>query len=238
MRRALHITLFIIILTVSFNVSGLSLCANERLDLEAVLDNMDAASMDFESIQADITYTRTIFLLDEEDVSEGTLRYKKPKKLRLEFEPPRNEIDISNGEYFWIYKPEEKQVEKYKLAEGDTTELNFFEFGYEGSVEKAKKNYSIEIVSDPDAEGSEENDTGIYILKLTPRPSAVEMPQYNEIILWVDDGIWLPVRMELYESEGEVINRIELWEIKINEPLDDDIFQFEIPDGVEVIEPL
>ncbi len=238
MRRVLHITLFIIILTVSFNVSGLSLCANERLDLEAVLDNMDAASMDFESIQADITYTRTIFLLDEEDVSEGTLRYKKPKKLRLEFEPPRNEIDISNGEYFWIYKPEEKQVEKYKLAEGDTTELNFFEFGYEGSVEKAKKNYSIEIVSDPDAEGSEENDTGIYILKLTPRPSAVEMPQYNEIILWVDDGIWLPVRMELYESEGEVINRIELWEIKINEPLDDDIFQFEIPDGVEVIEPL
>ncbi|MEE9584828.1 MAG: outer membrane lipoprotein carrier protein LolA [Candidatus Brocadiales bacterium] len=238
MRRALHITLFIIILTVSFNVSGLSLCANERLDLEAVLDNMDAASMDFESIQADITYTRTIFLLDEEDVSEGTLRYKKPRKLRLEFEPPRNEIDISNGEYFWIYKPEEKQVEKYKLAEGDTTELNFFEFGYEGSVEKAKKNYSIEIVSDPDAEGSEENDTGIYILKLTPRPSAVEMPQYNEIILWVDDGIWLPVRMELYESEGEVINRIELWEIKINEPLDDDIFQFEIPDGVEVIEPL
>jgi outer membrane lipoprotein-sorting protein len=66
----------------------------------------------------------------------------------------------------------------------------------------------------------------------------MENPQYNEIMLWVDDGLWLPVRMDMYESDGEVINRIELWNIKINEAVDDDVFEFEVPPGVEVIEPL
>lgn len=219
---------------ISLNIICTSLYAGERLDLEAVLERMDTANAELETIQADVTYTRTIFLLDEEDVAEGTLKYKKPRKLRLEFEPPREELNISDGEFFWVYKPEENQVEKYKLANGETTELSFFEFGYEDSVEKAKRHYFIEMVS---ADEAEENE-GIYILKLTPKPSTSEMPQYNEIWLWVDESIWLPIRMELYESEGEVINRIDLWEIRLNEPLDDELFQFEVPEGVELIEPL
>lgn len=237
MPRVLYIIL-VIILTASLSTNSAFLYAGERLDLEAVLDKMDEASLEFETIRAEVTYTRTIFLLDEEDVAEGTLKYKKPRKLRLEFNPPKEELDISDGKFFWVYKPKERQVEKYQLAEGETTELNFFEFGYEGSVQKAKENYFIEMISDTTAEESKGDRKGIYILKLTPKPSATQMPQYNEIRLWIDDGIWLPVRMELYESEGEVINRIELWEININEPLDDEDFQFEVPEGVEVIEPL
>ncbi|MFQ5862132.1 MAG: outer membrane lipoprotein carrier protein LolA [Candidatus Brocadiales bacterium] len=237
MPKALFIIL-VITLTASFSTNSPSLRAGETLDLETVLDEVDAASLKFETIQAQITYTRTIFLLDEEEVAEGTLRYKKPKKLQLKFNPPRDEVDISDGKFFWVYKPKERQVEKYQLAEGDTTELSFFEFGYEGSVEKAKENYFIEMIPDAEAEESEGKNEGIYILKLIPKPSVTQTPQYNEIRLWIDDSIWLPVRMELYESEGEVINRIELWEIEINVSLDDDIFQFDVPEGVEVIEPL
>ncbi|MFQ5957222.1 MAG: outer membrane lipoprotein carrier protein LolA, partial [Candidatus Brocadiales bacterium] len=221
MPKALCIILaFVLTLTLPLNINSPSLYAKEALDLEAVLDEMDAANLGLKTMMAEVTYTRTIFLLDEEEVSEGTLRYKKPRKLRLEFEPPNEEVDVSDGDFFWVYKPKERQVEKYKLAEGETTELNFFEFGYEGSVGKAKENYFIEIISADDAGESEGKNEGIYILKLIPKPSATQMPQYNEIRLWVDDSIWLPVRMELYESEGEVINRIELWEIKINESLD------------------
>lgn len=234
MHKILYIV-FIITLTVFIN--NPAIYAGQRLSLEEVLDNMDVASLEFASIEADVTYTRAIFLLEEEDVAEGTLKYKKPKKLRLEFNPPKEEIDVSDGEFFWVYKPEEKQVEKYQLAEGETTELNFFEFGYEGSVEKAKQNYFIELLPAAEAKDSGGNNEGLYLLKLTPKPSAAEAPQYNEILLWIDDSIWLPVQMELYESDGEVINRIELWNIKINKPIDDDAFRFEVPKGVELVEP-
>lgn len=229
--------LAIVILTAYLNTHAPSLYAEEKLGLEEVLDNMDVASLEFESIESDVTYTRAIFLLNEEDVAVGTLRYKKPKKLRLEFNPPKEEIDVSDGKFFWVYKPEERQVEKYRLAEGETTELNFFEFGYEGSVEKAKENYSIEMLPATATKGHDGNNEGLYLLKLTPKPSATKTPQYNEILLWIDDSLWLPVRMELYESDGEVINRIELRDVKINKPIDDDVFQFEVPKGVKLVEP-
>ncbi|MEK7369226.1 MAG: outer membrane lipoprotein-sorting protein, partial [Planctomycetota bacterium] len=119
----------------------------------------------------------------------------------------------------------------------ETTELNFFEFGYEGSVEKAKENYFIEMLPAAAAKGNDGNNEGLYLLKLTPKPSATRTPQYNEILLWIDDSLWLPVQMELYESDGEVINRIELRDVKINKPIDDDVFQFEVPKGVKLVEP-
>jgi outer membrane lipoprotein-sorting protein len=198
-------------------------------DLESILDEMERANQNFTSLEAEVTYTRSIFLLEEEEVSYGKVRYKKPKKLHMEFESPRDEVDIADGEFLWVYHPQGKQVEKYRLAKGETKELDFFQFGYEGSVIKARENYLIELVS-----GGEENMP--YVLKLTPKEMEPP-PQYSEIRLWVQEGQWLPIRMELYESGGEVINRIELREIKLNRPIKDALFQFTVPEGVEVVEP-
>lgn len=203
--------------------------ASGARDLESILDEIERANQNFTSMEAEVTYTRSIFLLDEEEVSYGKVRYKKPKRLYMEFEPPRDEVDIADGEYLWIYHPQGKQVEKYRLAKGDTKELDFFQFGYEGSVRKARENYYIELVS-------EDIENAPYILKLIPK-GMDPPPQYSEIRLWIEEGLWLPVRMELYESDGEVINRIELRDIKLNLPIKDALFQFTIPEGVEVVEP-
>lgn len=203
--------------------------AAQRKDLETLLEEVDKASQDFKTIEADVTYTRIIFLLEEEETSRGKVRYKKPKKLHLELKPPRDELDISDGEYLWVYRPEAKQVEKYRIAKEETMELNFFEFGYEGSVKKAKENYYIEMINTEEKEG-------LYILKLTPKESETS-PQYSEIRLWIEEGFWLPTQIELYESQGEVINRIVLKNVKMNKSIPDSLFQFVVPEGVEVVEP-
>ena len=203
-------------------------------DLGSVLDEMEKANQSFVSMEAEVIYTRTIFLLEEEEVSDGKVYYQKPKKLRMEFKPPRDEVNVADGEYLWVYHPQVKQVEKYRLGgstagEGETKELDFFQFGYEGSVRKAKENYVIELVSGSGGDAP-------YVLKLTPRVTDPP-PQYMEIRLWVKEGMWLPIRMELYESGGEVINRIELRDIKLNRHLKEALFQFTLPEGVEVVEP-
>ena len=72
-----------------------------------------------------------------------------------------------------------------------------------------------------------------YILDLQPKdPKA----QYSDIRLWVEEGVWLPSRIELYESQGEVVNVIELKNIKLNKGMSDKLFVFDVPRGVEVIE--
>lgn len=200
-------------------------------NMDDVLAEIDKANTAFKTLKADIKFTRTITLLESTETSQGEMHYKKPKKLYLKFHPPRNEINIVDGKYVWVYHPAEKQVEKYEMDKNKHSSqgLDFFEFGYSESVESAKKDYTITL-----REMKEEGKKRFYILNLRPKD---QKSQYSDIRLWVEEGFWLPVRIELYESEGEVINIIELKNIKLNKGMSDKLFIFDAPRGVEVIEP-
>lgn len=200
--------------------------------LDEVLAEIDKANTAFKTLKADITFTRTITLLESTETSQGEMSYKKPKRLYLKFYPPRNEINIVDGKYVWVYHPVEKQVEKYEMDKGkqSSQSLSFFEFGYGESVESAKKDYKITLL-----EMKEDGKKRFYILDLLPKDPK---SQYSDIRLWVEEGFWLPGRIELYESGGEVVNVIELKDIKLNKGMSDKLFIFDVPRGVEVIEPL
>jgi outer membrane lipoprotein-sorting protein len=200
-------------------------------NLDQVLAEIDKANTAFKTLKADITFTRTITLLESTETSQGEMSYKKPKKLYLKFYPPRNEINIVDGKYVWVYHPKEKQAEKYEMDKGkqSSQSLSFFEFGYGESVESAKKDYEITML-----ETKEDGKTRFYILDLRPKDPK---SQYSDIRLWVEEGFWLPGRIELYESEGEVVNVIELKNIKLNKGMSDKLFIFDVPRGVEIIEP-
>src|SRR5574337_964509 len=87
-------------------------------NLDEVLTEMEKANTSFKTLKADVVYTRTITLLESTEVSQGEMSYKKPKRLYLKFYPPRNEVNIVDGKYVWVYHPDEKQVEKYDMAKG------------------------------------------------------------------------------------------------------------------------
>ncbi|MFN3532959.1 MAG: LolA family protein [Candidatus Brocadia sp.] len=201
-------------------------------NLDEVLAEIDKANTAFKTLKADVTFTRTITLLESTETSQGEMSYKKPKKLYLKFYPPRNEINIVDGKYVWVYHPSEKQVEKYEMdkSKQSSQSLSFFEFGYGESVESAKKDYKITLL-----ETKEDGKKRFYILDLRPKDPK---SQYSDIRLWIEEGFWLPSRIELYESDGEVVNVIELKNIKLNKSMSDKLFIFDVPRGVEVIEPL
>lgn len=201
-------------------------------DLDGVLAEIEKANAAFKTLKADITYTRTITLLESKEVSQGELSYKKPDKVYLKFHPPRNEINVVDGKHVWIYHPEQKQAEKYEMKQSRQSSqgLGFFEFGYGESLNEVKKNYKITLL-DTKKEGKRQ----FYLLNLEPKDPK---SQYSNIRLWIEEGLWLPVQIELYESQGEIINTIDLNNIKLNKGISDKLFVFDVPRGVEVIEPL
>lgn len=217
--------------TFFFNQLAFSREVSATKNLDEVLAEIDKANTAFKTLKADVTFIRTITLLESTETSQGEMSYKKPKKLYLKFYPPRNEINIVDGKYVWVYHPAEKQVEKYEMdkSKQSSQSLSFFEFGYGESVESAKKDYKITLL-----ETKEDGKKRFYILDLRPKDPK---SQYSDIRLWVEDGFWLPGRIELYESEGEVVNVIELKNIKLNKSMSDKLFIFDVPRGVEVIEP-
>ena len=215
-----------------FNTLVLSSEISKPKNLGDILSEMEKANTAFKTLKASIVYTRTITLLESTEISEGELSYKKPKRMYLKFYPPRNEVNVVDGKYVWVYHPSEKQVEKYEMINSRQSSqgVSFFEFGYGESVEAAKKDYTITLL-----DTKEDGKKRFYILDLQPKdPKA----QYSDIRLWVEEGVWLPSRIELYESQGEVVNVIELKNIKLNKGMSDKLFIFDVPRGVEVIELL
>jgi outer membrane lipoprotein-sorting protein len=126
----------------------------------------------------------------------------------------------------------EKQVEKYQISSDmDSPQgMDIFDLGYEYTTEKAKENYSITLLEDISTE-----EEALYHIELIPKDTFDS--EYDRILLWVREGLWLPVQYQMFESDGEIINTIELSNIQINPDIPDKIFVLDLPDDVEVLEP-
>ena len=201
-------------------------------DLDEILLNVEEANSKLETMEADIKYSRVITLLDSEEVSVGFLQYKKPKLVNINFFPPRNEINVIDGSYIWIYHIKEKQVEKYAMSgDADSPQgVDIFELGYNYTVEKVKRNYEVTFL---DVISTEEET--LFHLELIPRKTFDS--EYDRTLLWIKEGLWLPVQYQLFESDGEIINTIHLTHIEINTEISDKEFVLSLPDNVEIIEP-
>lgn len=232
-KRIKYITLFLLTAAFSLFVSIAAFSNEGWKDKEQLLDEVERANKAFESIEADLTYTKIIPLLEVNEVSRGKIKYKKPDKAYINFSAPRNEINVIDGEYVWIFHPEARQVEKYRTKDKtqDAQGMSFFELGYKSSMVEANKRYEISLIEKKVEKGKK-----FYVLELIPKANQAN-ERYSKIHLWIEEGFWLPSVIELFESEGEIINKIEINNVALNKPIPDKIFQFVVPKGVEVIEP-
>ena len=200
-------------------------------DLDEILTNVEEANSKLDTMEAEIKYSRVIALLDSEEVSVGFLQFKKPKLVNVNFFPPRSEINVIDGSYLWIYHIEERQVEKYEMSGDDSPQgVDIFELGYDYTAEKVKRNYEITLL---DVISTEE-ETLVH-LEFIPRKTFDS--EYDRTLLWIKEGLWLPVQYQLFESDGEIINTIHLTHIEINTGVSDNEFVLNLPDDVEIIEP-
>lgn len=202
-----------------------------KYELDEILANVEEANSKLDTMEAEIKYSRVITLLDSEEVSTGFLQFKKPKLINVNFLPPRNEINVIDGSYLWIYHIEERQVEKYEMSGNDSPQgVDIFELGYDYTVEKVKANYEVTLL---DVISTEEET--LFHLELIPRKTFDS--EYDRTLLWIKEGLWLPVQYQLFESDGEIINTIHLTHIEINTEISDNEFVLNLPDDVEIIEP-
>lgn len=156
---------------------------------------------------------------------KGNLYFKKPGKMCWHYNEPEEHFYITDGDIFWDYLPSEKQVLKIKLSEALITNIpRSFLFG----MGKLDKEFEISFHSKKEKELEE-----VYHLDLVPKDkSAREV--FGTLELWVDAKDFLVREAKLTDPLGN-INKLTFSEIKLNPKLDDKIFSFQPPQGVEVI---
>lgn len=153
----------------------------------------------------------------------GTLYLKKPGKMRWEYARPEVKLFVSDGKTIWFYVPEDAQVTRMKA--GESTDLRTPLRFLLGRM-NLRREFHVSLASD-----AAPLDPGNSILRLTPKR---EGDRFRELLLEVDGAARIR-RLKITETDGAV-TEFRLFGEVTNPPIDNAMFRFEAPPGVEVID--
>ena len=204
--------------------------------VDELLDRMEAARRKLKTFKAKVVKLRQVEVFGDERF-EGEMQFKMPRFLRMrlaqvfEKEPQRKGEEtfvIVGRKYAWKYYPARRQVHYGRLRdlEERTGQANPLEYGLARDLHELRSAYELTVQPFEVIQGAKS-----VPLRLTP----VGGDDYasGTLIFWVDVKTWLPQQIREYKSNGEVVETHAFSEIKLNEKTSDNLFEFEIPEGVD-----
>lgn len=174
---------------------------------------LDDFASDLDALSGEFTQTT---LAENGRVSESTkgrLFYQRPDRFRWSYDAPFPQEIVADGERLWHFDESLDQVtvrEQPSAAESPLLVLT--------RPELLDQFYQVEPGDAPD--------------QLRFRPLAEEA-QFELATLYFGGG--LPQALELLDAFGQ-LTRLELFDLVRNPDLDEALFDFEVPPGVDVLE--
>lgn len=174
------------------------------------------------TFRAKVRQEMKVASLGVSDVSEGSVVFRKPGRMRWDFTTPRVQQIVSNGTTLWIYQPDDGQVLKAPFRAGfvSTTPVSFL-LGV-GRI-------TDEFRAEPDPRGC--NAARLYVsLK------AKSNEDVGALAFGVDRTTFDIVEAAVTDPLGNVTT-LTFSDISRNGEEPDATFDFQIPPGVDVITP-
>lgn len=172
-----------------------------------------------ESFQADFIQILSNAATREQEERMGSIAFQKPLNIRWESTDPEPELLIINEQTMWNYFPEENALYQYETDDIITsrTMLRFI-----SGQAMLKDDFNIED------QGMED---GLHKIKLVPKNPE---PDLVLAYIWADDqGVMNRILVVDFFGNG---NELRLKNIDLNPDFEPDTFNFDPPEGVEIIE--
>ncbi len=198
--------------------------ASKPLKLSVELENIIAhveARYSATGFSATFKQVSTLKAMQITDHALGKISVKRPGKMRWVYERPERQTIISDGISLWIYRPDDYQVMVGKAPE-------FFGKGrgaaFLSDMGQIRKQFLISL-EPPDGNGD-------YVLKLTPVEKNFDL---SRIDLTISKNKFEITRITTYNEYGDE-TRIDLTDIEFVQNMDDALFHFDIPEGVDILQ--
>jgi outer membrane lipoprotein carrier protein len=199
-----------------------SAVATRAEDIHQLARAVDDHYNHLHTLQADFT---EIYRGDgAERVESGTLWLKKPRKMRWEYRSPKEKLFVSDGEAVWFYLPAERQLRKTTLRKlNDVRSPLAFLLG-KTKLENELQGLSRVVDQPPMGAGN-------TVLRGIPKAM---VGQLSEVQLEITPANQI-VRIVLIEPDG-ASTEFRFGDWKENQPMSGNLFSFNAPTGVEVVE--
>jgi outer membrane lipoprotein carrier protein len=209
--------------------------AGDRAELRATLERLQKRYDQAKDLRARFSQKYTRAVVGRETVSTGTLTFKKPGKMRWDYDKPEPRMFLSNGQVLWLFEPEDKQAFKQDLKASQLPAALAFLMG------KGKITDEFEVALAPDRRDAQDKPAGKdkpagrpgdIVLALSPK-----QPQstYKSILFVVDPKEFLVRESVLVDAQGNT-NHFVFDGVEVNTKVADSLFKWSPPAGVRVVD--
>jgi len=157
--------------------------------------------------------------------AEGNVYFKKEGKMFWDYQQPTPQQIISNGKTLWFFEPEDAQVTVTEVTEGLQSQISADLLN--GKAQLTRDFTVTEITAEADVQ------TGTIVLELIPRASQHNL---SKIIMRLNGENFRIHQTEVYDLFDN-LTRITFSQIQIDTNLNDSLFTFTPPSGVEILSP-
>jgi outer membrane lipoprotein carrier protein len=194
-----------------------------NLSVDQILDRVEKRYTN-SKFSADFIQKSTIKAMDITDLATGKVYIKYPGMMRWEYEKPDRQIIVTDADRLWIYRPEDNQVMTGKAP-------TFFRDGKGASflsdIRLIRQKFDISL----EQGGPAENDL-FYHLKLIPREKTLDISEIRLMVSRQTFNVLQVMTLNFYGDE----TRIDLINSAFNVNIEDSLFSFTIPQGVDVLQ--
>lgn len=211
--------------------------------VDKVLEKLKKTTSELKSYEVQVEYVFRQPLFDSRSLRKGILyyaKYGKKSRLKVDFrtmqqddEKPKKYIEqfIFDGVWLIHIDGQIKHVKKVQLAEPnepvDGFELVKRSFPIIGfsKVEELKKDFEITLLP------QKQDELGLFTkLRMKVKSGSRYKDDYSSIDFWVDNKTSLPGRIVAVSTEEDVYE-IRLLNAKVNQKIDEKMFDYVIPSG-------
>jgi outer membrane lipoprotein carrier protein len=183
---------------------------------EALARRIEARHRGVRDLTARFVQTYRSGALGREVVEKGVLSLKPPSRMRWEYRDPEKKTFVSDGKTSFFYVPADRQVIRRETS--DARDLPAMLLSGHADIVGT---FDVALEAGP---------AGLQRLRLTPRKPE---PEIERLYVDVDGGDRIRAILVL-DAQGNR-SQFAFDDIRENVGLDDRLFRFEVPRGVEVI---
>ena len=184
---------------------------------------LDAIQRQYEKVstfEADFTQRSYVKMMNQTQSIKGTVKIKKPGKMKWVYGAPDTQILISDGKNLWLYVPEEEQATKVPVESIYSSNTPALFLAGKG---KLTRSFNVESVS-------EENQN--ILVTLVPKN---EDQGLARLILHANKKNYQITGSTVYDKLGNKTD-IRFSRIRINREIPEEQFQLKTPPGVEILD--
>ncbi len=157
------------------------------------------------------------------EIESGTVYFRRPRRMRWEYESPETKLFLADGKFVWFYVPADHTVSRAKMKESDDARVPLVLLAGQARLGRVCRRVELADIHVLTA--------GNVALRCLPKANQSD---FRAAILEVDSGYRL-VRILVSEA-GDVETEFRFANWQENLPVSQNLFRFQPPAGVSIVD--